>query len=304
MNTIAAIVAVLIVLVAGAALFYLSTSNHNTAQTSQNTPASNNNSGSTGTSQSGNKATNQTGQVSATTTVPTASITANSTSSSSQAESYIVAVPVNLSQVSAISKFRSCSGHDYSGYDINGSLEANRSMKHYFSPSGPYKYTTGKIEEFAPFNGTISNIQAEQTPIGHQVWVADATSNATESFGGQTYPTPGLWNVIFFHMDLVSGLHVGSRVTAGQLIGYANQSMNEQTFDIGLSKFILVNGSQMQGKQVIDSIFNHMTPQVLAQFAKYGVNQSDIVVAKAYRDANPCDFNMYHPDDWVNLTAP
>lgn len=211
---------------------------------------------------------------------------------------FIVAVPVNLSQISQISKFRSCVGHDYSGYDVNGSLESNRSMKHYFTPTATYAFTTGRIEEFAPFNGTITSITAEHTPIGHQVWIADATSGAT-MYG---YPTPGIWNMVFFHMDLVSGLKVGSVVKAGQLIGYANQSSHEYTFDIALSKYSISTGGF---SQVLDSMFNYMDPQVLADFAKYGVTPNNIIISKAYRDANPCVFNNMppSPDNYVNLSS-
>ena len=211
---------------------------------------------------------------------------------------FIVASPVNLSQISQMSKFRSCVGHDYSGYDVNGSLETNRSMKHYFTPTAAYAFTTGKIEEFAPFNGTITSITAEHTPIGHQVWIADATSGATIA----GYPTPGIWTMVFFHMDLLSGLQVGSVVKAGQLIGYANQANHEYTFDMVLSKFSFTSGGF---SQVLDSMFNHMDPQVLAYFAKYGVNQSNIIIPKAYRDANPCVFNNMppSPDNYVNLSS-
>lgn len=208
----------------------------------------------------------------------------------SSGQDFIVAVPINLSQISQISKFRSCMGHDYSGYDANGTLEANRSMKHYFTPTAAYAYTTGKIQEFAPFNGTVVSITKEQTPIGYQVWIADATSNAIMSFGGQTYPSPGVWTAIFFHMDPVNGISVGSKVSAGELIGYANQSSNEQTFDIALAKF---SYSIINRQETFDSIFSHMDQNVLAQFAQYGVNQSDIIISKAYRDSHPCTFSSY-----------
>lgn len=214
---------------------------------------------------------------------------------------FITAVPVNLSQISAISKFRSCIGHDYSGLDVNGSQETNRSMKHYFVPKQQYAGSTGEIQEFAPFNGTVSQITKEQT-TGSQVWIADSSGLA--NIGG--LPMPGTWNFVFFHMNPMPGLKVGSKVTAGELMGYANQSNNEQSFDLGLSEFTFTHG---KGGQVLDSIFNHMTPQVLAKFAVYGVNQSDIVIPKAYRDANPCQFSNYpyfvgppSPDNWVNMS--
>ncbi|MDE1851920.1 MAG: hypothetical protein KGH69_04510 [Candidatus Micrarchaeota archaeon] len=220
------------------------------------------------------------------TTVPTTTVAQTALST----QDFIVAVPVNLSQISQISKFRSCVGHDYSGYDVNGTLETNRSMKHYFTPSASYAFTTGRIQELAPFNGTVVSITREQTPIGYQVWIADATSNATVSYNGQTYPTPGIWTAIFFHMDPASGIAVGSKVSAGELIGYANQSSNEQTFDIALANF---SHSSSNSRETFDSIFNHMDQSVLVQFAQHGVNRSNIVISKAYRDSHPCTFSNY-----------
>ena len=48
-------------------------------------------------------------------------------------QKFITANPFNLSQISAISKFRSCVGHDYSGLNANGKEETKRSMKHYLN---------------------------------------------------------------------------------------------------------------------------------------------------------------------------
>ncbi|HVC58679.1 MAG TPA: hypothetical protein VND15_04375 [Candidatus Acidoferrales bacterium] len=232
---------------------------------------------------------------SVTTSVVTQPAGANGTNVSTL-QDFIAVDPVNLSQISQISKFRSCSGHDYSGYDVQGYLETNRSMKHYFSPIQQLSGTTGKIQEYAPFNGTVERVVEEQTPVGKQVWVGYTSSGPQSG-----YPPVGIWHIVFFHMDPVPGITVGSHVTAGQLIGYANQTSPIQEFDMALTQY---NGSNGIYNQVLDSIFNHMTPQVLAQFMAVGVNQNDIIISKAYRDANPCNFNVYvyNPNDSVVLT--
>ncbi len=280
-----AVVVVLVVLVAGSFL-YFSSNPHPSASTSiasSTVPANpNTSSSSLVTSVLSTTASQATTTISVTTTVSTSG-SANST------QSFIVAVPVNLSQISQVSKFRSCEGHDYSGYDGNGSLETNRSMKHYFTPKSQYAGSTSQIQEFAPFNGTVSSIVTEHTPVGKQVWIADTNTNATIFFGSQSYPNPGIWNVVFFHLNPINGLAVGSKVTAGELIGYANQSAPLQSFDIALEEYKMSNGN---GQQILDSIFNRMDSYVLAQFAKYGLNQSDMIISKAYRDANPCNFNI------------
>lgn len=232
--------------------------------------------------------------ISTATTTISQSSQQNSTPQTQNPTDIVVSNPVNLSQISQISKFRSCAGHDYSGYDVQGYNETQRSMKHYFTPNAQFHGSVGKIEEFAPYNGTVEYMQEEQTPVGKQVWIGYSSSGP--QYG---YTPPGLWNVVFFHMDPIAGLAVGSHVTAGELIGYANQTKPvNQTFDIAFEQY---NGSNGVYHQVLDSIFNHMSPGVLAQYAAVGVNQSDIIIPKAYRDANPCNFNVYNPNDTVTL---
>lgn len=240
----------------------------------------------------------QAGTVATTTSVASTTISQsqqpNSTSQPQVFTDFIVANPVNLSQISLISKFRSCMGHDYSGYDVQGYQETQRSMKHYFMPVQQLQGSVGKIQEYAPFNGTVQSIVTEQTPVGKQVWLGYTSSGPQ---GG--YPAPNVWDAVFFHLDPIPGLAVGSHVTAGQLIGYANQTSPIQEFDIALEEY---NGTFGVYHQVLDSIFNHMSPQVLAQYSSVGINQGDIIISKAYRDANPCDFNVYNPNDSVTLT--
>ncbi|MGI0141675.1 MAG: alpha/beta hydrolase fold domain-containing protein [Candidatus Micrarchaeales archaeon] len=229
-------------------------------------------------------------------TTPTNQSSSQSTSTpQTQNPAYIVvADPVNISQVSQISKFRSCEGHDYSGYDVQGFQETQRSMKHYFTPKPQFAGSTSQIQEFAPFNGTIESIVNEQTPVGKQVWIG---YTSTGPQGG--YPPLGVWNAVFFHLNPLPGITAGSHVTAGQLIGYANQTAPIQEFDIAFEEY---NGSNGIYHQVLDSIFNHMSPQVLSQFAAHGINQSDMIYSKAYRDANPCNFNTFNPNDSVTLS--
>ncbi|MDE1870131.1 MAG: alpha/beta hydrolase [Candidatus Micrarchaeota archaeon] len=222
----------------------------------------------------------------------------SSQTSSSQAPlnpaDFIVATPVNLTQISQISKFRSCMGHDYSGYDVQGYQETQRSMKHYFIPLSQLVGTTSQIEEFAPFNGTVQSVVTEQTPVGKQVWIGYTQSGPQ---GG--YPVPGIWNAVFFHLNPLPGITAGTHVSAGELIGYANLTAPIQEFDIALEEY---NGSVGTYHQVLDSIFNHMSGAVLANFSAHGVQASQMVIPKAYRDANPCNFNVFNPNDSVTLS--
>lgn len=183
---------------------------------------------------------------------------------------FITANPLDLSEISSISQFRSCMGHDYSGKNINGEKETNRSMKHYLGIRDTVPGNRAKV--FAPFHGTIIAVESEGTGAGPgrgtQVWIRP---DAAEDFA-----------FIFFHMDLVSGLSKESRVQSGQLIGYAN---TEHNFDIGLKKF-----ERFGGPNIFDSPFNYMESDVLADYEKKGVTPQNIIISKEQRDAAACRF--------------
>src|SRR5437868_5023633 len=70
---------------------------------------------------------------------------------------FVTAAPLDMTQMESISKFRSCSGHDYSGHNIAGEVETGRSMKHYASPLHEFRGTEDKVKVFAPFDGKIIN---------------------------------------------------------------------------------------------------------------------------------------------------
>jgi hypothetical protein len=125
-----------------------------------------------------------------------------------QIDNFLVANPLDLSQIGRFSKFRSCSGHDYSGFNLAGKKETERSMKHYIQPIDSLLGSTGQIKVFSPFEGKIASIQQDENPRGRQVWL--------------TSPTAGDWIFVFFHIDLLSGLKVGSKVKAGQHLGHGD----------------------------------------------------------------------------------
>ncbi|MDE2213010.1 MAG: hypothetical protein KGJ34_00520 [Patescibacteria group bacterium] len=214
--------------------------------------------------------------------------------SASLNEDFIVVTPVDLSKISSISTFRSCAGHDYSGLDVQGVMETNRSMKHYFMPLPAYGGTKDQIAEYAPFDGTVVKMFTEQTPIGQQVWIDDSSD---PGYGGN--PPPNVWNIIFFHLNPLPSIAVGTHVHAGDLIGYADIEPPLQTFDIGLEKYVGSNGIY---NMELDSIFNHMSANVLETFAQYGATPGDMILTKAYRDANPCNFNSVTANDFVTLS--
>jgi hypothetical protein len=58
---------------------------------------------------------------------------------------FVTAAPVDCEQMEAISKLRSCGRHDYSGKNIEGVIETERSMKYYATPLKSLLNTTNKV---------------------------------------------------------------------------------------------------------------------------------------------------------------
>lgn len=226
---------------------------------------------------------------------------------------FFTAVPVDLSQIYRISKFRSCAGHDYSGLDAKGIRETNRSMKNYLQPIAALAGSSGKIKVFAPFDGQIYSYDPDVMPEtgtarGHQVILTTDRSS---------------WQTIFFHTDLVAGLDKGSKVTAGQHLGYANIT-GASDFDISLRKFKTTEFSSMSESQFnqlrqaerqklesqygnnvfFDNFFDHSAQSVLNEFAKYGITRDNVIILSAVRDKSPCNFDNRsdNPDDWVVIS--
>ncbi|MDE1855639.1 MAG: hypothetical protein KGH49_00130 [Candidatus Micrarchaeota archaeon] len=192
----------------------------------------------------------------------------------------ITASPANLSQISRISLFRSCAGHDFSGYSFNGTLEANRSMKHYYDIPSSLVGKAHVVQIFSPFNGTlIFDSKTLDYPNGDQIVVQSSSANDM--------------GVEIFHIDLLQNITIGTKVVSGQLLGYKNAS-EYSGFDIAygpLNPAYPCGGRcQTPMSQGLDSIFNHMIPQVLAQYAAVGVTPQKVIAMRAFRDANPCHY--------------
>lgn len=181
-------------------------------------------------------------------------------------DKFIVANPINLSEFESISPFRSCMGHDYSGWNTDEVKETNRHMKHYITQREQIKSAT----IFAPFDGTITQIYSDSEARGRQVWL--------EPKGGS------LWRFLFHHVDLLRQFKIGSKVKAGELMGYGVVS-EARNFDIGVKKFF-----GFRGPNIYDTPFYHMSDEVLAEYERYGITKENMVISKEYRDANPCIF--------------
>ena len=198
---------------------------------------------------------------------------------------FIVANPLDLSQIQRMSTFRSCVGHDYSGTNIEGEKETLRSMKHYLEPL-PSLIGTNQIKIFAPFDGKI--VEIWDGPPGKGIYIA---AKAAPS-----------WQFIFFHVIPAAGIEEGAFVQAGEQVGTV--SMYIHNFDFALKEF------GWKG-QIFDSPFVHMKETVLEEYAQNGITLENIIVSKQTRDANPCPvegsrngdalFTGYRDQDFVTL---
>ncbi|MDO8591927.1 MAG: hypothetical protein Q7R60_03345, partial [bacterium] len=216
----------------------------------------------------------------------------------SKTAKYIVAVPVDLTQIQNISKYRSCSGHDLSGYSFERILETDRSMKHYLYPVPAYQATIDKIKMFAPFDGTVSNITLESEEIGQPGKRPQTGNSITFSTPVDKYAA-----FQFAHIYFVKDFKVGDKVKSGELIGYAAVSQKINGFDIVLTGTVWTEDKQ----PIIGSIFDHMSDKVLAEFASYGVTPANTKFSKEYRDVRPCNFGTaaaaqgWIDENWVIL---
>jgi hypothetical protein len=205
---------------------------------------------------------------------------------SEESTNFIVANPLDLSQIQRMSTFRSCIGHDYSGLNTDGEKETLRSMKHYLEPL-PSLIGTDKIKIFAPFDGKV--VEILDGPPGKGIYIS---AKAAPS-----------WKFIFFHVIPAAGIEEGALVQAGEQLGTASGDIHSN-FDFALKQF------SWKG-QVFDSPFMHMANSILEEYAANGITPENIIFSKEGRDADPCQvegsrngdalFTGYRDEDFVKL---
>lgn len=208
----------------------------------------------------------------------------------------ITVSPIDPAHVTGVSKFRSCSGHDFSpGVMGHGAADAERarSMKHYLTTDITLT-PAGQVQVVAPTDGTIE-IQTETFNLGKQVYV-----------------TAGGWSVRIFHIDPT--VADGAQVKAGDVIGtiapvdavkmlgdHTGPNGEPQTYEFDIAV------TSRDNQQYV-SMFELFDPSVAAQWSARGFTADDTMITKADRDAAPCalgpdgerfaDQEM-NPADWV-----
>ncbi|TSC65953.1 MAG: Uncharacterized protein CEO22_289 [Candidatus Berkelbacteria bacterium Gr01-1014_85] len=202
---------------------------------------------------------------------------------------FITANFVNPAKIAAISKFRSCQGHIVVPQD---GLEPRSNMKHYFYLKHEFTQSRRQVELYAPFDGFVSDIYegdadfSDRNPASRDVTVSKRKGLTARSD----------WGLTFLHIEPESALKEGQRVKAGDLLGYVSLELIPPyyAFDIVYAK--LGMGTKRVDNwnspyKALDSAFNHMSDQVLAEYALLGGRQpSDFVIEPAIRQAEPCQY--------------
>lgn len=215
----------------------------------------------------------------------------------------LIANFVNLDKIEKISKYRSCAGHTTVPQDMR---EMKRNMKYYFWVKDEF-LGNDTVEIYAPYDGIISVIRSEpEKVLEGEIWISPKKMFAM-------MPPIGMWSFSVQHINVRQDLKIGNEVKAGDLIGYAAVAdRGGDSFDIVYAKLGLppknIDGWTAPFSD-LDSIFNHMSDEVLAQFEKRGITRENIILSKEERDKNPCAYKDQGPyfenrDDssnWVEL---
>jgi hypothetical protein len=215
--------------------------------------------------------------------------------SNSKKVNFVTSAPFDISQMQSVSKFRSCSGHDYSGLDINGATETNRSMKNYAVPLHEFNGTSDKVKVIAPFDATVLNNSPGKMGDNLDLVPAQAPGYIYE----------------LGHIASLKNLTKGNHVKSGQLLGYYAVEAGGSAFDLQLW-FGGTNQTINTTSGEFDSLFAHLSPDLAKQLAAHGLTADNLIVSKAERDANPCvatgqsmGVNAYTSDpakDFVTIT--
>lgn len=213
-----------------------------------------------------------------------------------QAAPVFVVSPVDPAHIMEVSKFRSCSGHDFSpgvrGHGAPGA-ESARSMKHYLKTDLPL-LPANSLPVYAPVNGVIE-IQEETFALGKQVYLQS-----------------GGWSIRIFHID--PSVANGAQVKAGDQIGTIPPANAAEMLgnkkgpngEVATYEFDIAVTSQDNSQYL--SMFDLMDPAVAQEWSARGFTSENTMISKEARDASPCQLGPdgerfliqeENPQDWV-----
>lgn len=190
---------------------------------------------------------------------------------------FATALHIDLADVTAVTRFRSGFGHDHS----MGTDESCRSLKHYFLPR---LHLAGEDVVIAsPTRGTLVSAEREHSGMGAQVWIQP-----------EGHPE---FRVILFHVILDEGLENGTLVEAGGRLGhhYGNQTAND----------IAILVLTPEGPRFLPYP-DVLTDEAWQPFADRGIQRQDLIIERAWRDANPmqCDGERFVGGDTTRDVLP
>lgn len=206
----------------------------------------------------------------------------------------LVANFMDIDKIRQVSKYRSCTGHTVVPQD---GREMKRNMKHYIEVY-PDLRKEDTVELYSPYDGYISVIRADMADkLEGEIWIAP------ERGLGNFLPPFNLWMFSFEHMMPRKDLKMGSSVKAGELVGYASFLVAERaspTFDVIYGKMAVPSAPKKLDNwnspfADLDSIFNHMSEEVLAHYQLRGITRENIILSKEERDNNPCTYRDQGP---------
>lgn len=178
--------------------------------------------------------------------------------------------PIDPARVTSMSRFRSCAGHDYSGRNVQGQAESERSMKNYLYVDVPWT-STGSVTVRAPFSGTAIATVESDYPLGSWVRVLHRDG----------------WVFTAFHVD--PQVRTGQRVKAGSPIAtfppanapsFMPERMSEPEANLDFS----LQSTDGRLAPFVDSL----TPVVRRPWEALGFTPTALTISRADRDAAPC----------------
>ena len=180
---------------------------------------------------------------------------------------------VDLSQIEAMTLFRSGYGHDYSDR-----YESQRSMKHYFKPIEAHQNTNDSLPISSPVDGTITMVMNERD-TGAQIRIISSEHTS----------------VVFVFFHIVTTVAPGDTVEAGDPIGtpYLINDSPDGSSDFDVAVWL--------GGDTLISYVDLVNDTIWGDFqARFGVSErSDLSFTEAFRDANPVQEWSTGQEDWI-----
>ena len=168
-------------------------------------------------------------------------------------------------------------------------------MKHYIKPLS--EFDNNKTTIYAPFDGTVY-VDGSQPAFG-----IGERERAGEETLELMSPLDQHAVFIIWHIHFIAPLKNGDKVKAGQLLGYAVTSVTSKNYDFDFGvRYINQPNTISRFGNTFDSIFNHMTSEVLSEYEKFGLSKEAMFFSREFRESYPCTFNRgQSDDDWVFL---